>query len=253
MIGIFDSGSGGLTVLRAIRDVLPSVDVLYYGDIKHAPYGSRPREELSQLTVASMQYLLQHGATSVVSACNSVSASLALSLFDAFSLSSDQLIEMVGPTVSSFKGSSTRAVLAATPATVNAGLYKDAFAMIGKDLASLSIHDLAGAIERGESGEVITAIVSDACRAIDWSKFDVLILGCTHYPLVESTFRACLPAHVSIFDPALSVAARVEARMWPREAGSGVTKFVITKDSEPFRRFIKELFPGTTYTIEVVE
>src|SRR5262249_29124782 len=100
MIGIFDSGVGGLTVLHAIRQNLPSADVLYFGDTKNAPYGEKSREKLSDLTTANIKFLLEHGATNIVSACNSVSASLAISLFDAFDLKPQQLIEMVGPTVS---------------------------------------------------------------------------------------------------------------------------------------------------------
>src|SRR5262249_29763383 len=121
MIGIFDSGSGGLTVLKAIREEMPSADITYFGDIKNAPYGSKTNAELSALTVKAIELLKSRGAESVVSACNSVSASLAVSLFDALSLSPERLIEMVGPTVSSFKGSNARTLLVATPATIQSG------------------------------------------------------------------------------------------------------------------------------------
>ena len=86
MIGIFDSGMGGLTVLRALRDVLPSCDVIYFGDTRNAPYGVRPREELTALTVEGLKLLQARHATNIVSACNSVSASLAISLYDALSI-----------------------------------------------------------------------------------------------------------------------------------------------------------------------
>src|SRR5271165_3119459 len=118
MIGIFDSGSGGLTVLHAIRQVLPSADVIYFGDIKNAPYGSRSQEELSVLTIQALKLLENRGATNFVSACNSVSASLALSVLDVFTEKEMQIIEMVGPTVSYFKGSAARILLCATPATI---------------------------------------------------------------------------------------------------------------------------------------
>ncbi len=74
MIGIFDSGMGGLTVLSAIREQMPSADILYFGDTKNAPYGEKSREVLSELTVAAIRLLQEHGATNIVSACNSVSA-----------------------------------------------------------------------------------------------------------------------------------------------------------------------------------
>lgn len=253
MIGIFDSGSGGLTVMRAIRDVLPSADVLYFGDIKHAPYGSRNRAELSRLTVDAIQLLQSHGATSIVSACNSVSASLAVSLFDSFALGAETLVEMVGPTVSAFKNTDAWPVLFATQATVDAQIYQTGFHMIGKEVPCIPIPELAGAIEQGESEVVLDGIVRDACASIDWIGFDTAILACTHYPLALSSFEKAVPAHVRIFDPAYAVAERVEQRFWPREAGDGITTFVISKDSDAFRARVARLFPDTEYTVEVLE
>ena len=137
MIGVFDSGSGGLTVLKAIRERIPSTDVLYFGDIGNAPYGSRPRAELSRLTSKALRYLVSHGATRIVSACNSVSASLAVSLFDTSDLTPDRLIEMVGPTVGYFRHADSRILLLATPATIESGIYQDGFAMIGKGIQAV--------------------------------------------------------------------------------------------------------------------
>src|SRR3989344_2861097 len=139
MIGIFDSGAGGLTVLRAIREVLPTADVVYFGDIKNAPYGNRSREELAVLTVNAIKLLQENGATNIVSACNSVSASLAVSLYDALSLSPPALIEMVGPTVAYFKGSTARLVLCATEATIHSGIYQNGFRMVGKEIECVAI------------------------------------------------------------------------------------------------------------------
>jgi len=253
MIGIFDSGSGGLTVLKAIREVLPSADVLYFGDIKNAPYGSKTSEELSTLTVAALQLLVARGANSIVSACNSVSASLAVSLFDALDIAPQQLIEMVGPTVAYFKSSQARIALCATPATIRSGIYQNAFRMIGKDIIAIPVPDLAAAIEFGASEEEMQKLIVTAFETVPLQDIDVLILACTHYPLVENLFRQYVPAHVSIFDPAVAVAARVERRFWPREAGNGTTTFLISKESPHFRTLLSRLFPGENYFVEVVE
>ncbi len=253
MIGIFDSGSGGLTVLRAIRDHLPSADILYFGDIKHAPYGSKSPEELSLRTLAAIRLLQGEGARSLVSACNSVSASLAVSLFDALPLSPEHLIEMVGPTVSYVRGSDARLLLCATPATVQSGIYQHAFRMVGKEVATVALPDLAGAIEFGAPREDIERIIRDGFAGIDLSPFDVLILGCTHYPLVMDAFQRVLGSSVRIFDPAIAVAERVEERFWPREAGRGRMRFLISAESEPFRAQVERLFPESQHTIEVVE
>lgn len=253
MMGIFDSGAGGLTVLRAIREVLPSADVLYFGDTKNAPYGSKSREELFQLTVQAMKFLSENGAGSIVSACNSVSASLAISLFDTFSLTPQNLIEMVGPTVSTFKGSSDRLVLVATPATIQSGIYQNAFRMIGKDVQCLAIPELAGAIEHGETEEKIENIIRAGLDGTDFSSFDTLILACTHYPLVLPTFKKVCGSSVHVFDPAETVALRVESRFWPREVGNGTTRFALSQDSKVFRDLAATLFPKQDYSIEVLK
>ena len=251
MIGIFDSGVGGLTVLKAIRDVYPSIDVVYFGDTKNAPYGVKSREELSALTVGGIRFLLDHGANTIVSACNSVSASLAVSLYDVLSLSSTQLIEMVGPCVSSFKGSNARVALCATRATIESGICQDAFRMIGKEIQAISIPELAGAIEKGEGDVIYEKYIRTAFASVPPDSYDVLVLGCTHFPLVIDAFRRVL-GNIVIFDPAEAVAERVRRDLWPREMGYGKTQFFISQDSAQFRAFAKALFSEEDFTIEVV-
>ena len=253
MMGIFDSGSGGLTVLRAIRDRLSSPDIIYFGDTLYAPYGSRTREELSVLTVKALQFLQGKGARSIVSACNSVSASLAISLYDALSLSHNQIIEMVGPTVAYFKNSNARILLCATPATIQSGIYQSGFQMIGKEVTAVPIPDLAGAIEFGKPTSETENIIRNAFVNVEFSQFDVLILACTHYPLAKEAFLRVIPNTVLIFDPAIAVAERVEKEFWPREAGNGTTSFFISKESDVFRTFVEQLFPKDEYAITVIE
>ncbi len=252
MIGIFDSGSGGLTVLAAIREEMPSCDVVYFGDIKNAPYGSKSNSELSLLTVRAIELLQKRGATNIVSACNSVSASLAVSLFDALSLTPTQLIEMVGPTVSYFKNSSARLLLAATPATIQSEIYQNAFRMIGKEVEVVAIADLAAAIEFDSPEAEIERIILDAFKSVKPDGVDAVILACTHYPLVLPIFQRALGT-VPLFDPAIAVGERVKRRLWPREVGDGMTHFIISSDSTPFRKRVAKLFPRGGFTIEVLE
>ena len=252
MIGIFDSGVGGLTVLKALREVLPTADVLYFGDTKNAPYGSRSRDDLTSLTVAALKLLQERGAQNIVSACNSVSASLAVSLLDAFSIAPQQLIEMVGPTVSYFKGSSARLMLCATPATINSGIYQNAFQMIGKNIKAIAIPELAGAIESGKSEIDIEEIIRKAFPQTP-QDIDALILACTHYPLVLPVFRKVLGENILIFDPAFAVAERAKKQFWPQEVGDGTTRFLLSKDSENFRTLVIRLFPEMKFELEVLE
>lgn len=254
MIGIFDSGQGGLTVMRAVRDVLPDSDIVYFGDTKNAPYGSRTRAELSRLTVAGFRTLLSNGATTLVSACNSVSAALALALLDVSALPAGALVEMVGPTVRHVVRSSPgRTLLIATPATVNSGLYQDAFAMLEMGITERAIPELAGAIERGADEGELEQIIRTALPESVLADFDTLVLACTHYPLIAPLFERVVGERVHLVNPAHAVAHELEKHFWPREAGFGQTKFLISADSPHFRAQVARLFPESKEAIEVLE
>jgi glutamate racemase len=242
---------GGLTVLKALREELPSADVVYFGDTKNAPYGEKSRAELGALTVAAIERLQKAGATSIVSACNSVSASLAVSLFDTLEIKPDHLIEMVGPTVSYFKHSTHRLLLAATPATIESEIYQNAFHMIGKEIATVAIPELAGAIEKGASDAEQERIIREAFANANLHDYDLLILACTHYPLALASFEKAL-GELALFDPATAVAERAKKQLWPQEVGDGQIRFLISAESTPFRARVAELFPESIGTIEVV-
>ena len=252
MIGIFDSGSGGLTVLKAVREEMPSADIMYFGDIQNAPYGEKSREELSALTVSAMERLIARGATSIISACNSVSASLSLSLLDACEFPQGHLIEMVGPTVSLFRGTNHRIVVAATNATIKSGIYQDAFRMIGVEARMLPIPRLAPALEGGAQEATLEAIVREAVSNLAPEDTSALVLACTHYPLVSPLFRRYTDKAILIVDPSEAVAERVLKTLWPKEVGNGSLSFIISKDSEVFRSRVKALFPESAGIIEVV-
>ena len=247
MIGLFDSGSGGLSVLTALHSRIPQADVCYFGDIAHAPYGVRSQEELASLTVAGIGVLKDRGATEIVSACNSVSSAVL-----AGAAGDTPIVEMTKPTaigMQKFRGK--RVLLIATPATVASKIYERALANV-VSLNSLAIAELAGAIEFGATDGVVADIVRDAfVRKND--TYDALLLGCTHYPLVSEIIEREAEAvfgTIECIDPAGFVADEVERTFDCN--GSGVMRFAISKDSEQFRNRVAELFPSSGYTIEVI-
>ena len=252
MIGIFDSGSGGLTVLKAIREKMPSADIVYFGDVKNAPYGEKSREELSRLTINAIRVLQARGATSIVSACNSVSASLAISLFDVLGLAQQNLIEMVGPTVSCFTDFKKPILLAATPATIASELYQNAFQMLGIKIDTLAIPKLAGAIEFGISATDKKLLIAGAFAPYDMKKYGALILACTHYPLALPSFREVL-GEVPFFDPAEAVAERVKRQLWPREVGDSKLRLLVSRNTPQFRAHVAKLLPDASYVIEMLD
>lgn len=231
---------------------MPSADILYFGDTKNAPYGEKSREELSLLTINSIRVLQARGATSIVSACNSVSASLAISLFDVLGLAQQNLIEMVGPTVSAFKGFKKPILLAATPATVDSQLYQNAFRMLGIEIDTIAIPKLAGAIEFGTPAKDQELLIAAAFAAYDMKKYGALILACTHYPLALASFRKVL-GDVPFFDPAEAVANRVKRQLWPREVGDSKLRLLVSHDTPQFRAHVTELLPDASYVIEVLD
>src|SRR3989344_3895023 len=142
MIGLFDSGSGGLSVLQAIRKRNPTTDVVYFGDIKHAPYGTRPEHELVHLTTDGLRTLRMFGAQEIVSACNTVAPT------------AREMRQYAGG----------RVLLLATPATVTSRICESAFGgMVVLD--QHPIRDLEGAIEFGAHDDKIRDIVRSELRS----------------------------------------------------------------------------------------
>lgn len=247
MLGLFDSGSGGLSVLVALRQRAPTADVHYFGDIAHAPYGVRSPEELVTLTKAGVAVLKRMGAEEIVSACNSVSpAVLSGAAGDV------PAIEMTRPTARGMREyADKRVLLIATPATAASLIYERA--LTGMVLDSLPIPPLAGAIEFGASDSEIAEITRAAFASRRGEHYDALLFGCTHYPLarhvIEREARRMF-GNVTCIDPAQFVAQDVVERFHCEGAGS--TRFAISQDSPEFRARIGQMFPSGNYSVEVI-
>lgn len=97
----------------------------------------------------------------------------------------------------------------------------------------------------------MVGIIENTLTGVAVKDFDVVILACTHYPLVENLFKEVL-GEIHVFDPAQAVAERVERRFWPREVGDGKLHFCISKDSEVFRNRVAQLFPNAQYEVEIL-
>lgn len=254
MIGIFDSGSGGLTVLRAIRERMPSVDIVYFGDTKHAPYGNRSRDELTALTARGFHLLQQKGATEFVSACNSVSASVTEILLRPLRIAPASVIEMSRPTVTHLSHNpSANILLVGTKATIDSAMYQQGFQNASITINSLAIPALAGMIEGNVDEESIAETIHTALTDTSLLPFDTLVLGCTHFPLVQPLFEAVIAERgiaATVVDPGVFVAEEVSRQFVG--TGEGILRFLTSSSSEAFARRVEMLFPDSAYTIEEV-
>lgn len=229
MIGVFDSGSGGLTVLRAFHDGLPGQSFVYLGDHENGPYGHRTADEVYALTLSGVERLFEYGCNLVVLACNTAAA-VALRRLQQDWLPVEfpdrRVLGVFVPTVEAVTGipwhqrhpsrgegdSDVSVGIFATPRTVASGAFASEIKL--RNPAALVIQqacpDLADSIEADAPRGTIKALVEDAVAALMSSAGpmppDCFILGCTHYPLVLDVFLKALPAGAEVLEqPSIAV------------------------------------------------
>jgi len=210
-IGMFDSGVGGLSVLRALRAQFPHESVLYFADQGHVPYGPRPLEEVRAFATAITRFLLDQGAKMIVVACNAASAAALHALRRAF-----PQVPFVGmePAVKPAAESTRSGVVGvlATPATFQGALYASVVERFADNVRLLqdTCPGLVGQIERGALDDSATrAILERALRPMLAQGMDTVVLGCTHYPFVIPLIQEIVGPAVRVIDPAPAVARQI--------------------------------------------
>ena len=210
-IGVFDSGVGGLSVLRAIRQKYPQEDFLYLADQAHVPYGMRSLAEVRQFSEDITRYFLQHGAKLVVVACNTASAAALHFLRNTF-----PDIPFVGmePAVKPAAETTKSGVVGvlATPATFQGELYASVVERFANGVRILqdTCPGLVEQIERGNlDGNDTLDILKQALGGMLEENIDTIVLGCTHYPFVIPQIQAIAGPHVRVIDPAPAIARQV--------------------------------------------
>jgi glutamate racemase len=211
-IGVFDSGVGGLTVLKALLEEIPQADYVYFGDTARLPYGSKSVETVSKYAIEASRYLEQHGAQILVIACNTATA-----------LALDQITRSVGVPVigvvepgaeqASAQTKNRKAVVIGTQATVSSHAYLKALDSRGVQAREKACPLFVPLVEEGwvehPVTEQVARIYLSEAFADGFQSADVLLLGCTHYPLLKPLLRRVAPEHVSIIDSAESTAQAV--------------------------------------------
>ncbi len=210
-IGVFDSGVGGLSVMRAIRRQLPDEPIIFLADQGHVPYGPRPLEEVLCFSETITRYLLAQGAKLIVVACNTASAAALHDLRRIF-----PAVPFVGmePAVKPAAETTHTGVVGvlATPATFQGALYAsvvERFAQ-GVTLLTNTCPGLVAQIEAGQLDSPATrAILEQALNPMLAQNIDTVVLGCTHYPYVIPLIQEIVGPSVRVIDPAPAVARQV--------------------------------------------
>lgn len=262
-IGVFDSGFGGLTVLKALLELIPGADYLYFGDTARLPYGSKSIETVARYAVEAARYLESHQAQMLVIACNTATA---LALDPITAAAGVPVIGVVEPgaQAAALASRNRKVVVIGTEATVSSHAYRKALETRGLEAREKACPLLVPLVEEGwvehPVAEQVAQIYLAEAFSDGFSDADTLVLGCTHYPLLKPVLERVAPGHVSIVDSAESTARAVlscfpeilppprsaedERRLRPR------LKFFATDSTEKFQR-LGERFLGLP--IEKVE
>ncbi|MEJ2351113.1 MAG: glutamate racemase [Anaerolineales bacterium] len=252
-IAIFDSGVGGLSVMRAIRQDYPPEDLLYLADQAHVPYGPRPLEEVRSFSEDITRYLLGEGAKMIVVACNTASAAALKYLRQKF-----PEVPFVGmePAVKPAAARTQTGVVGvlATPATFQGALYASVIERFANGVTVLqdTCPGLVGQIEAGQLEDPETrAILEEALYPMLDQGIDTVVLGCTHYPFVIPIIQDILGPDVRVIDPAPAIARQVgrllaQRKLHAPQGSMGKVRILTTGDPIRLEELINELLGEDT-------
>jgi glutamate racemase len=213
-IGVFDSGVGGLSVLRHIRAQLPSVPLLYVADSGHVPYGDKTQDYIRERSLVLTEFLVRQGAAAVVIACNTATAAAAAPLRARFAFPIIAMEPAVKPAVSA-----TRSGVVGILATVGTLESARFAALLGQYAGEVEIVTQAcpGLVEKVEAGELVSAatraLVARYARPLIDRGADTIVLGCTHYPFLRPVITEVVGSSVQLIDTGEAVARQVVRRL----------------------------------------
>jgi glutamate racemase len=247
-IGLFDSGIGGLSILREVRRQLPAESILYLADQAHVPYGPRALEEVRQLSFAIAEFLLEQGAKLITVACNTASAASLHALRERY-----PQIPFVGmePAVkpAAEKTLSYTVGVLATPATFQGALFTSVVERFAEGVNVLQ-ETLPGLVEQIEKGEIDSTetykILERGVQPLLEQGADTLVLACTHFPFIIPQLEKIVGKAVKVIDPSPAVARQVgrllsQANLMAKGMTPPRVQYVTTGDSNRFAAALDRL------------
>lgn len=245
-IGVFDSGIGGLTVLKDLMALFPGVDMVYLGDSARLPYGTKSSKTIVRYSLQCARFLVSKGIDLLVVACNTASAHSIAALRDEFRIPVIGVIE-TGARAAIATGADRIGVIG-TSSTIRSGAYEKTIKDLRPQISVVSVACplFVPLVEEGWFDDAVTELVARRyLAAFDGSDIGALLLGCTHYPLLKGLLGRVMGPHAAIVDSALSTAKAVEAQYGENLMGGGQGDVVYyLSDLNP--RFVElgEIFLG---------
>jgi len=251
-IGVFDSGLGGLSVLREIRALLPGEDLLYCADSGHAPYGEKPPGLITARSMEICEFLLEQGAKALVIACNTATAAAAQTIRERW-----PAVPVIGmePAVKPATAATQNGVVGvlATTGTLESARFAGLLDQFGKGVTVLARPGvgLVEAVERGEldSGRTRKLLASHLAPLLEGGA-DVIVLGCTHYVFLRGQVETIVGPSVRVIDTGAAVARQLRRKLAglellaPGGAKAGSTRFWCSGDPVLVAGALTRLWPG---------
>ena len=259
-IGVFDSGLGGLTVLRALKKQLPNESFIYIGDTAHVPYGNKSQKSIIDYSKTLSEFLInKYNVKMIVIACNTASALALKTLQKTITI---PILDVISPMQNLLihYGSIRRIGIIGTYNTIESQSYNK---LLLKKNPELQIFSQAcplfvPLIEEGLENHKITKTISkEYLQNLIVDKIELLILGCTHYPIMQKTIRYCLPGFIDIVDSPEMLAQQVKIYLQKNELFSKHQKpkieVMVTDFNQQFSAFANKILGTTQYTISAIK
>lgn len=240
-IGVFDSGLGGLTAVKALRELLPNENIIYFADSGRVPYGAWSRQQLRAMSVQDMDFVAQHDVKAIVAACGTVSSN-AGDILDAYPLPVFGVLRSSVRAMAQIPGNAPFGI-AATAASIKSGAFAQALEQLcpGREIISVACPDFVPLIEAGRTDDndpLVLEAVSKYLSVVKEAGACALLLGCTHYGLISGAIRKLLGEQVRLISASQCAAADVAAYLKENGlcGGSAQERYFTSASAETFRR-----------------
>jgi glutamate racemase len=239
-IGVFDSGVGGLTVVKELIKQMPGENIVYFGDTARVPYGIKSRETVIRFSIENILFLLKHDVKLICIACNTVSSYALPVIKNNFRV---PIVGVLSPGVREavYATRNNRVGVIGTKGTIRSGAYETEIKRLKPQVKvfAKACPLFVPFVEEGlTDGEVVTRVARDYLKPLKDAKVDTLILGCTHYPILKPVIRKVMGEGVTLIDSAKQVAIEVKNILQHEnmlsQKGKGKQRFFVSDNPEWF-------------------